>query len=191
MGRKEPERLAPWLLAAAAVIGASAAAYGILRLVRQRRGEPGRMPREYDSLESAAVEALRRDPVTGRCGIDVAALAPGILELSGSVPTQEVGQRAARLLHAVPGVKTVLNRLDIDSQQRPTRAQWRGRGGGSGGGQWNGMNVGMGRRRQGAETDPAQRDDSQHLRDRSIVADMDDADDASQVDRDAQRGQPT
>lgn len=174
MFRREPEPSARWLLAVAAVAGASAAAYGLVRLFKaQRRRSSGGRGGQLEMLETDVVEALRRDPVTGRCAIDVAAIAPGIVELTGTVPTQEASQRAARLLHAVGGVLTVINRLDVGSMPTPAPSASRPSGGG---GHWTGIGTGMGRRRQSSETDPAQRDDSVRMRERAIDAEDERAD---------------
>ena len=159
MQRREREGLLPWAVAVGA--GACAAAFTILRFARRRRAAvTGGV---LDTLEESAVETLRRDQLTGRCAIDVAALGPGIIELSGVVPTLEIGQRAARLLHALDGVRTVVNRLETGSledrlaENRLRRAQGepalRER-------QWYGMSVGTGRRRQSANTDPGRDDDT-------------------------------
>lgn len=174
MFRREPEPSARWLLAVAAVAGASAAAYGLIRLFRAQRHRRGGAAGPLEMLETDVVEALRRDPVTGRCAIDVAAIAPGIIELTGTVPTHEASQRAARLLHAVGGVLTVINRLDVGTMPAPAPAG--SRPGGSGGGHWTGIGTGMGRRRQSADTDPAQRDDSVRMRERAIDAEQEAAD---------------
>ena len=177
MFRREPEPSARWLLAVAAVAGASAAAYGVVRLFRaQRRRREGPAAGSLEMLETDVVEALRRDPVTGRCAIDVAAIAPGIVELTGTVPTHEASQRAARLLHAVGGVLTVINRLDVGAVGGPAPASAAARSAGPAGGHWTGIGTGMGRRRQSPETDPAQRDDSAKLRERAIDAEQDVAD---------------
>jgi hypothetical protein len=161
MSRREADQLLPFAVAAGAAAGASAAAYAILRLLRRRHeaAEAGVL----DRLEDAAVEALRRDRVTGVCAIDVAALGPGIIELTGTVPSHETGQRAARLLHALPGVRTVVNRLEAGSfeerlaDNRQRRAQGepslRDR-------RWYGVRVGTGRRRQSLETEPQRPDDT-------------------------------
>ena len=170
MFRKDSGPVAPWLLAVAAVSAASAAAFGLVQVVRGRR-QAASPQGDLDRLEGAAVEVLRHDSVTGGCAIDVAALAPGILELTGTVPTHDAGQRATRLLHAVAGVKTVINRVDVEgAAARPSGPQRWG-GGGGGGGEWTGMRVGMGRRRQSPDTDPDQPDDSAKLLDRSLQVD--------------------
>jgi hypothetical protein len=170
MFRREPDRLTPWVLAIGAVASASAVSFGVIRLLRQRRrGE--RPTTSLDYVEDAAVEALRRDPQTAMCAIDVAALAPGIIELTGTVPTHEVGQRAARLLHSLPGVNTVINRLDtgaLEAQLAENRGR-RSRGEPpSEGRQWYGFRVGTGRRRQSLETEPARDDDTLKRRTREL-----------------------
>ncbi|HUF52087.1 MAG TPA: BON domain-containing protein [Longimicrobiales bacterium] len=114
--RSAVDRVPFWLVATAAVAGASAVAYGVIRLTRARARREA--PSELDAFELAAVDRLRRDAVTGRSPIEVAALAPGLVELTGTVPTHDVGQRAARLLHALPGVHTVINRLDTGSLEQ-------------------------------------------------------------------------
>jgi hypothetical protein len=169
MFRREPERLAPWLLAIGAVAGATALTFGVLRMLRQRRDRPATTSLEH--LEDAAVDALRRDSLTGECAIDVAALAPGIVELTGVVPTYEVGQRAARLLHSLPGVSTVINRLDTGSLEahladnRGRRARGDSRLEER---QWYGVRVGTGRRRQSSDTEDTLSDDTLKRRTREL-----------------------
>jgi hypothetical protein len=167
MQQRHREGMLPWAVAVGA--GASAAAFTILRYARRRRQAVATT--ELDQLEESAVEALRRDRLTGSCAIDVAALGPGIIELSGVVPTLDIGQRAARLLHALEGVRTVVNRLETGTLEdkladnRLRRAQGepalRER-------QWYGMGVGTGRRRQSAETEPARDDDVVERRSREL-----------------------
>ncbi|CAN5673184.1 hypothetical protein BH23GEM10_BH23GEM10_11340 [soil metagenome] len=159
------------LVAIGAAAGASALAWAAIRSVRRTRGAERRTVNEINELaelEESVVEALRVDAVTGSCAIDVAAVGPGIIELSGVVPTEEAAQRAARLMHAVPGVRTVINRLEEGSaeerlaQNRARRAR----------GEpatlerhWTGLGVGTGRRRQSPSTDPDRPND--HIRDRT------------------------
>ncbi|HEX6307884.1 MAG TPA: BON domain-containing protein [Longimicrobiales bacterium] len=181
MFRREPDRVTPWAVAAAAMAGATAVSYVVLRLVRrrQRRTPPATV---LDHLEDAAVGVLRRDAVTGSCAIDVAAIAPGIIELTGIVPTQEIGQRAARLLHALAGVRTVINRLETRAleqhlaENREMRARgepWtRER-------QWYGVRVGTGRRRQSIDTDPGRNDDTVKRRARELEVSATDIADAT------------
>lgn len=178
--RKTPA-VTPWAIGVSAAGAAAAAAYGVLRLVRSRG--PGAMPRSaLDALEEAAVEELRRDEVTGSAPIDVAAIAPGIIELTGVIATNDVGQRAARLLHSVPGVRTVINRLDTGTveEQLALNRERRARGEPAARERhWYGVGVGMGRRRQSAETDPARPDDSVQRRSRELEVSPSDLADAA------------
>jgi hypothetical protein len=185
MFRREPDHLRTWALAAGAAATGGVLAYGAARLVRAigrarafRRpvAQPGAY--ELDALEDAAVALLRSDPQTGGCAIDVAAVAPGTLELSGVVPAREIGQRAARLLERLPAVRTVILRLDEDSleahladnRERHARgeAAWRER-------RWYGVRVGTGRRRQSPATDPERPDDSVDRRTRQLEVRQDEA----------------
>jgi hypothetical protein len=181
----------PWALAAGAAAGAGALAFAIARGVRlMRRRSPSAAPEfasELDMLEDAAVEVLRRDRQTGVCAIDVAAIAPGIIELTGRVPTQDAGQRAARLLHSLSGVRTVISRLEVATfEERLASARSR-----SAHGEpqfqerrWYGVRVGTGRRRQSADTEPDRTDDSVARRTRELEvepAELGDAADGAQA----------
>lgn len=186
MFRRSPDRLTPLLIGAGAAASATALAWSVLRLVRARRTSH-RLADELDALEDAAVEVLRRDSVTGACAIDVSATSPGIIELSGRVPNREAGQRAARLLHAVPGVRTVVNRLEqgmVEEQLAENRAR-RARGEPpTRDRHWYGVRVGTGRRRQSPLTDPQRPDDAVVRRTRELeVSDADIVDAASQLSR--------
>ena len=168
MFRREQEGVPTWVVAAGAVAGATAIAYAVLRVVRSRR-QP--VVTGVDHLEEAAVEALRRDPQTGSCAIDVAAIAPGMIELTGMVPTHEVAQRAARLLHALPGVRTVVNRLDTGALEQQLATNRVRRAGGEPAlreRQWYGMRVGTGRRRQSSDTEANRPDDTVKRRTREL-----------------------
>ncbi|MEX1182918.1 MAG: BON domain-containing protein [Gemmatimonadota bacterium] len=164
MDNRDFARAAPWAVAVGAAAGATAVAWSVLRVLRARRLHPyGRAGTELDQLEEAAVEALRRDQVTGACAIDVAAIGPGIVELSGVVPNGSAGQRAARVLHALPGVRTVINRLEegsVEERLAQNRARLSRGEASLRSGQWEGVRVGMGRRRQSYGADPAPADDT-------------------------------
>lgn len=162
MLRREQDGVPVWVIAAGAAAGATAIAFAVLRTVRRRRESPP-LTTGLDYLEDAAVDVLRRDPQTGACAIDVAATGPGMIELTGVVPTHEVSQRAARLLHSLQGVRTVVNRLDTGAleQQLATNRTRRARGEpATRERQWYGVRVGTGRRRQSADTDPGRTDDT-------------------------------
>ncbi|MGH7448147.1 MAG: BON domain-containing protein [Longimicrobiales bacterium] len=168
MFRRQQDGIPVWVLAAGGLAGASAISYAVLRVLQRRRHRPAM---GIDFLEDAAVDVLRRDAQTGGCAIDVAAIAPGMIELTGVVPTHEIAQRAARLLHALPGVRTVINRLDTGAleEQLATNRSRRARGEpATRERQWYGVRVGMGRRRQSADTDPGQTDDTVKRRTREL-----------------------
>jgi hypothetical protein len=175
MFRRHQSAATPWAVAAGAAAGAGALAFAVLsgvRAFRNRRHayDPG-LPAELDALEDAAVEVLRRDAETGVCAIDVAAIAPGIIELTGMVPAPGTAQRAARLLHSLSAVRTVISRLEVGTSEERLAAsrarqaqgdpQFRER-------QWYGVRVGTGRRRQSSATEPARPDDSLQRRTRAL-----------------------
>lgn len=170
MFRRQQDGVPVWVIAAGAAAGATALSFAVLRSLRRRR-RPQAPATSLDALEDAAVEVLRRDPQTGSCAIDVAATAPGMIELTGMVPTHEVSQRAARLLHALSGVRTVVNRLDTGAleQQLATNRIRRARGEpATRERQWYGVRVGTGRRRQSIDTDPGRTDDTVKRRTRDL-----------------------
>jgi hypothetical protein len=136
---------------------------------RLRRG--GAELQAFAELEDRVLEVFLEDDVLRERGIDIGAISRGIVELTGSVRTREEIDRAVRLAGLVPGVTSVLNRLEaLDEVQHydETRrrldeddaslTEWA----------WTGRSSGMGRRRQSPETDPPRRDDAQWLRERAL-----------------------
>lgn len=181
------------VVAMGAAAGASALAWAAIRSIRRTRGAEQRTidaMNELVELEESVVEALRVDAVTGSCAIDVAAVGPGIIELSGVVPTEEAAQRAARLMHAVPGVRTVINRLEegsVEERLAQNRAR-RERGEPETlERHWTGVGVGIGRRRQSPSTDPDRPDDS--IRNRSRALEVQPEDIAAAVSPQPVRGE--
>ncbi|HEX2094219.1 MAG TPA: BON domain-containing protein [Longimicrobiaceae bacterium] len=141
-----------------------------LRPARLRR--PAVERTELSELEDAVLDAFLADEVLSERGIDVGAISRGIIELSGSVYTEEEADRAVSVARRVPGVETVVNRMEVESQMRRT-SRTRDRGDedqprAPGGAEWTGLQSGMGRRRQGRETDPPRSDDAQHIREVSL-----------------------
>lgn len=132
-----------------------------LRPARLRRlaGEQA----ELTELEDRVLEAFLGDETLGERGIDVGAISPGIIELSGSVGSESEAHHAVDVASGIPGVRTVVNRMEIEEEaERLDRAS---REASSDPSQrenrWTGRMVGMNRRRQGRETDPDRPDDSQ------------------------------
>lgn len=143
-----------------------------------RRVQPARLRRlareqsELTELEDAVLEAFISDDVLSERGVDVGAISPGIIELSGEVWSADEAERAVRIASGVAGVRTVVNRLDHEDEGRslsPTRRPLSDEAGGVTSLQ-HGMarTGGMGTRRQGRQTDPARPDDSQHREHRSL-----------------------
>ncbi|HET7273542.1 MAG TPA: BON domain-containing protein [Longimicrobiaceae bacterium] len=128
--------------------------------LRRRAGEQ----RELTRLEDAVLDAFLSDPVLGERGIDVGAISPGIIELSGSVVTDQEAAHAVHVANGVVGVSTVVNRMELESElQRLERTRGRFEDGSPSLHEWawQGQGVGMGKRRQSLETDPDRPDDSQ------------------------------
>jgi osmotically-inducible protein OsmY len=139
------------------------------------RLRPGRLRREFSDqreltrLEDAVLDAFLRDDVLAERAIDVGAISRGIIELSGTVDTADEATRAVRMAQGVSGVETVIDRMEVESDL--TRMPARGnpaQGGMMSGTEYSGGTSGMGRRRQGSDTDPDQRDDSQAIREGSL-----------------------
>jgi len=140
------------------------------------RLRPGRMQRapaeqsELTGLEDAVIEAFLGDPLLGDRAIDVGAVSRGIVELSGTVWTEDEAQLAVRLARRVAGVETVVNRMEVEDtrRRRPTPRDYGDAGDVTPVSEWQGRTSGMGRRRQGNQTDPDRSDDSRHQRERAL-----------------------
>jgi hypothetical protein len=132
-----------------------------------------RAPRDQHALmalEDAVLDAFLGDEMLRDCGIDVGAISRGIVELSGSVWTREEAQRAMSVAHGVEGVETVVNRMEIEAERGRLhpRDDFDAEGLKMSGAEWTGHQSGMGRRRQGSDTDPARPDDSQFQREEAL-----------------------
>jgi hypothetical protein len=150
-------------------------------LGRKARGvasrlRPGRLQRggaeqgELTRLEDAVLEAFLADAVLGDRAIDVGAISQGIVELSGTVWTEDEADLAVRLARRVAGVETVVNRMEVEDnrpRRRPAR-DYDDAAEVTRMAEWSGRNSGMGRRRQGAQTEPDRADDSRPHRERAL-----------------------
>lgn len=162
-------------LALGMLMGSRGAAAPSVRRVASRF-RPGRLQREggelaaLTRLEDAVLDAFLADPVLSERGIDVGAISAGVLELSGAVRTRDEAVRAVQVTRSVRGVNTVLNRLDVEAESRGRGPGYDEAEGWSGtpGSEWTGLRSGMGRTRQGRQTEPARPDDSQHQRERAL-----------------------
>lgn len=143
-----------------------------------RRLRPARLRRlavdqaELDRLEGRVLDAFLADSVLSERGVDIGAISHGIIEISGAVWSEEEAERAVALANGIPGVRTVVNRMEIEDlgRQRGFRRPLDED-------ELEGTFVhqearvgGMGRRRQGRETDPDRPDDSQYRREDALAA---------------------
>lgn len=128
-----------------------------------------------EALEERVLEAFKNDPTLSERAIDIGAVEDGIIELTGSVNSEEEAHQAVVVARGVPGVSTVVNRLTIrtdedlfddaahhyeDGDPRFTE------------GHWEGQQVGTGRRRQGnSEEIDRHADPKNVLEDRSLSED--------------------
>jgi hypothetical protein len=102
----------------------------------------------------------------------VGAISRGIIELSGSVYTEEEADMAVRVASSVQGVRTVVNRLEVEEEREfldETRRRLADGDPALNEKRWEGRRVGMGRMRQGPQTEPDRPDDSQHRIERALA----------------------
>lgn len=168
--RRGKSEAARWVLIAGAVLTGAAAAFAVTRLLKL---PPIARRRELSSLEKRIVHALRDDPIAGSQAIDVAAVGAGTVELSGIVETPKDARHVVDVVDEVPGVRAVLNRLEIRAVETRLKGNQYRRDA-SNGTRWYGGGVGMGRRRQSFTTDPARPDDHADLLERAMQPNRDD-----------------
>jgi BON domain len=128
-----------------------------------------------EELEERVLEAFKNDPILSERAIDIGAVEDGIIELTGSVNSEEEAHQAVVVARGTPGVATVVNRLTIridevlfddaahhyeDGDPPFTERHW------------DGQQVGTGRRRQGnSEEIDRHADPKNILEDRSLSED--------------------
>jgi hypothetical protein len=135
--------------------------------------EAARRDHRLDELEERVLSAFLADQILGERAVDIAALGSGVVELTGTVNTDEEAAYAVRTALALPGVLTVVNRLATLDTGQAVGADLRGDeipGEVAVHAIPEGRVVGMGRRRQGTQTDPDQPDDSGKLREKALDA---------------------
>ncbi|MGQ0561535.1 MAG: BON domain-containing protein [Gemmatimonadota bacterium] len=158
-----------WLLAGSVAVAGAAAVYAVSRLLRTG---PVSRRLELSGLEKRIVHALLEDDIARSQGIDIAAVGTGVVEVSGTVETREDARHVVDLIDVLPGVHTVLNRLEIRSiESQLDRNRVRAP---SESPRWYGGNVGIGRRRQSYATDPVRRDDHTSILTRALQPNRDD-----------------
>lgn len=164
-------------LALALGVTAGAAAYLVWRR-RARLREVEFLPDGLAQLEEDAIAVLGNDQRIGHRAIEVAAVGDGIIELSGDVENIEEAHHAVDVAQSVDGVHTVINRLTLNEPERhlaETRDRFFAGDAALSETQWEGMGVGMGRRRQSGATDPDRRDDHVQAVNRALEPDAPDA----------------
>jgi hypothetical protein len=146
-----------------------------LRVRPAERFQPAPMQRprvdqpELDRLETAVLGEFLMDTQLRDRSIEIGAISGGIIELSGTVMSVEEVRRAVEIASRVEGVETVVNRMDVERPYRATNLRSTSPAGGAL--EHNEGRVGgMGRRRQGGDTEPLQRDDSQPMRRAALSA---------------------
>jgi len=113
---------------------------------------------EDQALEERVLEAFRNDPILSERAVDIGAIGDGIIELTGWVHEPDEATHAVTITRGVPGVETVVNRLDVRVSGSTPSTETEIANDPSAplpGGRWEGQQVGTGKRRQGnsAEAD--------------------------------------
>ena len=149
---------------------------------------------EDDVLEERVLEAFRNDPILSERAVDIGAIGDGIIELTGWVHEADEATHAVTITRGVPGVDTVVNRLDVrlgdveepmDEIDDDTNAPLPG-------GRWEGQQVGTGRRRQGNSTEPDRHADPKpDLEDRWLSKDQAIREAAGDIEGGAERRRST
>jgi hypothetical protein len=148
---------------------------------------------EDEALEERVLEAFRNDPVLAERAIDIGAIGDGIIELTGWVHQADEATHAVTITRGVPGVETVVNRLDVrlgeaeeamEIDEDPDAPLP--------GGRWEGQQVGTGRRRQGNSSEPDRHADPKpELEDRWLSKDQALREAAGEVEGTAERRRTT
>lgn len=74
------------------------------------------------TLESRVLEAFHNDPILVERAIDIGAIAPGVIELTGWVHTAEEVRHAITIARGVPDVQHVVDQLAVRKPTRNRRA---------------------------------------------------------------------
>jgi len=150
-------------------------------------------PDEDEQLEERVLEAFRNDPVLAERAVDIGAIGDGIIELTGWVHEADEATHAVTITRGVPGVETVVNRLDVRSADtEETMAIDDDTNAPLPGGRWEGQQVGTGRRRQGNSSEPDRHADPKpELEDRWLSKDQALREAAGEVEGVAERRRTT
>jgi hypothetical protein len=110
-----------------------------------------------EELEERVLEAFTNDPILGERPIDIGAVGAATIELSGWVYAPDESEHAATVAGGVPGVESVVNRLEVRAEEEVLEENRRRFDEGDDalrGARWEGQGVGTGRRRQGNSSEP-------------------------------------
>jgi hypothetical protein len=115
-------------------------------------------PEEYTgaTLEERVLEAYMNDPLLSERAVDIGEIGEGIIELAGWVETEDEADHAVTLARGVPGVETVVNRLNVGEEEAMLDENYERLESGDPAlneAHWEGQQVGTGRRRQGASNE--------------------------------------
>ena len=141
--------------------GTRSAGSSATRLGAQGAAQASGQDADGEALEERVLEAFRNDPVLSERAVDIGAVGRGIIELTGFVQAEDEAHDAVVLTRGVPGVTTVVNRLEVRDEQalyEQTAAQYAA-GDVPGGPMWEGQQVGIGKPRQGTSADPGRHSD--------------------------------
>ena len=195
-------------MAAGAILGLAAGLVvadrfgGFSALTSRLRDRVGRLRSDDDEheaerdeddevLEERVLEAFRNDPILSERAVDIGAIGDGIIELTGWVHEPDEATHAVTITRGVPGVETVVNRLDVrlggsaeeengeidDDPSAPLP-----------GGRWEGQQVGTGRRRQGNSSEADRHEDPKpNLEDRWLSKEQAIREAAGDIDGAAER----
>ena len=156
-------------IVAATVVGVAGTA-AALWYARRRDGR-AHPDLERSDLEREVRAALREDEHLSRRGVLVTEIGSGVVELAGMVESGDEMTRAVAATQRVHGVTTVVNRLAVreeESRLAGTRERFQSGDSALTETHWNGLGIGMGRRRQSPATDPDRRDDHARMKDREL-----------------------
>lgn len=109
-----------------------------------------------DTLEERVLEAYMNDPILSERAVDIGEIGEGIVELAGWVETEDEADHAITVARGVPGVETVVNRLNVGEEEEILEENYERFANGDPAlneARWEGQQVGTGRRRQGSSAD--------------------------------------
>lgn len=123
-----------------------------------------------EDLEERVLEAFTNDPILSERPIDIGAVGAGTIELTGWVFAPGEADHAMTVAGGVPGVESVVNRLEVRAEEETledNRRRFEEGDDALRASRWEGQGVGTGRRRQGTSDElDRHADPKAHLEDR-------------------------